>query len=390
MFKYNNKGTNIANWSTNVTNCLLEVPQNIKLELNNGVLKLKAGSQVIVPNGFEADGTTLKFDYADITSDMIPNISSGSTSLKYVCVIQNNVYPRYFGTNQCFSGATAPTGGNYLLWYDTTNNLIKESQDGGVTWLNRKFSFPVCLFSANGNQFTSIDQVFNGFGYIGSHYFIDKGVKGLIPNGRNEDGTLNNIEYTQQYVKTEYLTNNSNFYIGLGLGTAQSYNYVEQEEEPTTNYTVWYKPSENRMYRKSGSGVVTENKTFVGFDITTGQSGITSLKPKLPFRAVDYSDKSTISGWGMPSSKYIDLALGVSGSEYIAPANGWYYLAMTATSSTAYIILRNSVCYITNQSNTTSDENSSIFPCLKGERIYVEYSNGNKKYFRFIYAEGEV
>ena len=57
-----------------ITNCLLEVPQRIKLELNDGVLTLKAGSQVIVPNGFEADGTTPKFDYADITSDKILQI----------------------------------------------------------------------------------------------------------------------------------------------------------------------------------------------------------------------------------------------------------------------------------------------------------------------------
>jgi hypothetical protein len=34
-----------------ITNCLLEVPQNIKLELNNGTLTLKKGSKVVVPNG---------------------------------------------------------------------------------------------------------------------------------------------------------------------------------------------------------------------------------------------------------------------------------------------------------------------------------------------------
>lgn len=30
-----------------------------------------------------------------------------------------------------------------------------------------------------------------------------------------------------------------------------------------------------------------------------------------------------LSGLGMPSSKYIDLTLGASGTTYTAPANGW-------------------------------------------------------------------
>lgn len=48
------------------TNRILEIPQNIKLELNNGTLTLKAGSKVYVPNGFEEDGTTPKFDAVTI------------------------------------------------------------------------------------------------------------------------------------------------------------------------------------------------------------------------------------------------------------------------------------------------------------------------------------
>ena len=55
---------------TQITNCITEIPQDIKLELNNGVLTLKAGSKVYVPNGFEADGTTRKFDEIVFDSDL--------------------------------------------------------------------------------------------------------------------------------------------------------------------------------------------------------------------------------------------------------------------------------------------------------------------------------
>ena len=41
---------------------------------------------------------------------------------------------------------------------------------------------------------------------------------------------------------------------------------------------------------------------------------ITSFNPKLPFRALDYSDKTKITNWSFPSDKYIDLTLGVGGT----------------------------------------------------------------------------
>ena len=48
--------------NNNISNCITEIPQDIKLELNNhGTLKLKAGSKVYVPNGFESDGSN-RFD----------------------------------------------------------------------------------------------------------------------------------------------------------------------------------------------------------------------------------------------------------------------------------------------------------------------------------------
>ncbi|MBQ9150293.1 hypothetical protein IJX73_05110, partial [bacterium] len=57
------------NKNVQITNCITEIPQRINLELTDGVLTLKAGSVVTVPNGFEIDGQTPKFDYVTIDSD---------------------------------------------------------------------------------------------------------------------------------------------------------------------------------------------------------------------------------------------------------------------------------------------------------------------------------
>jgi hypothetical protein len=272
-----------------ITNCLLEVPQNIKLELSNGAITLKAGSKVIIPNGFEADGTTKKFDELIIDRD-INNGGQTSNNTWFMCYNTVADFTNVRTVSSSFSGDTQPTSSaQYQAWYDTANNIMKFTSDSWATW--QKTSLPICICtSANEASYTSIDQVFNGFSYIGNHCFILPNVKGLIPNGRNEDGSLRNIEYTQQRVKAEHLANNSIFYIGVGLGTSQSNNYVEQEEEPTSNYTLWYKPSENKMYRKSGSGVVGENRVIYGFKVITGSNGIINFQPKQAFRAVDYSD----------------------------------------------------------------------------------------------------
>ena len=55
--------------TSQITNCITEIPQDIKLELKDGVLTLKAGSKVYVPNGFEANGTPAVKLYAWTSSN---------------------------------------------------------------------------------------------------------------------------------------------------------------------------------------------------------------------------------------------------------------------------------------------------------------------------------
>lgn len=63
------------------TNRILEIPQDIKLELNNGILTLKAGSKVYIPNGFESDGTTPHFNVNTTENDAS---YSGTTNGTYM------------------------------------------------------------------------------------------------------------------------------------------------------------------------------------------------------------------------------------------------------------------------------------------------------------------
>ena len=97
--------------------------------------------------------------------------------------------------------------------------------------------------------------------YSGTTITVKQGLKVLIPNGRNADGTMNNIEYTlpQDLTYTNPFAYNSEYYLWLTYsngtcavtGASTSIPFLAQEEQPDiffANNCIWYKPSENLIY----------------------------------------------------------------------------------------------------------------------------------------------
>ena len=169
------------------TNRILEIPQDIKLELNNGTLTLKAGSAY-----YKCDGnftkTTTSQDYS------ITNVSNGTRLVFFTGSgfdIPNVI--------DCNSGSSEPTTGN--KWFNTNNYILYSGSSGN--WQQKtNYSLPLAIITVSGGAITSIDQVFNGFGYIGSTVFALPGVKVQAPNGKNKDGTYNSSVYTISTVFT--------------------------------------------------------------------------------------------------------------------------------------------------------------------------------------------
>lgn len=361
------EGKNIANWSTNVTNCITEIPQDIKLEFTGSNMILKAGSKVTF-----GDGTS-------ITINVDKNIPFTITSAdKYVvCYTKysNSLTYNRLGS-QTASGTTTPTSG-YWMYYNTTDKKVYDINNGVNAG---ELSLPLCIFSSDTSSITSIDQVFNGFGYIGSTVFALPGVKGLIPNGRNEDGSLKNIEFTTENVLIRTFSAN-----------IKTVTYITSGGIYVSSQRVF--DFEKNAYVENGSLVYQTELTKVTTD-SNGQ--ITLFKPKLSYRAVDYSDSSWLSGLGMPSSKYIDLTLGASGATYTAPANGYFFFEKQAGVVGNYYcsVYRTAPSFIRyawfDTPSVNSDRIAVLCPVLKGDIIGIDYTiTGETKYFRFIYAEGE-
>lgn len=247
--------SNLLNYTTNR---ILEIPQDIKLELNNGTLTLKAGSKVYVPNGPSV------FNEKTTSSDLTLTNGWGNQQFFVYVDINNNICIREVNFTE--SGSSSSLTTQYRCWYDTTNNSIKWTDDTGSTW-REGFSFPIALITADASSIVSIDQVFNGFGYIGSTVFALPGVKVQIPDGRNEDGTCRSVYGTIRTVQqTSVNPGNGDFSIRIGDNYIAVSKFV-YDEETNYNYNQTVSPSNIRYQNNAGtvsylSGKITSLKPY--------------------------------------------------------------------------------------------------------------------------------
>lgn len=363
--------------TTKITNCITEIPQDIKLELNNGTLTLKAGSKVYVPNGAG------KFNEVVFEEDIIFN-GQTATGAKALFANADGVGLNFVDVSNTFSGSSW-TPKTYSVWYDTNANLCKLFTSNSSTPA-KNTSLPICIITLSNGTVTSIDQVFNGFGYIGSTVYALPGVKGLIPNGRNADGSLKNIEVTtSQVVTNTHTTTLKNFYFCIGASGDIGVGLNE------------YLPVENRL---RNVGQTTYISYYQAGGVTFESGVITSFTPKLPFRAVDYSDSSWVAEQAMPGEKYIDLTFGASGTVYTAPANGYFRFlhASKGTAKLTYLtagitetgVTARDTSYLANA--TAGYSNQVFIMAKKGQHVVIGYDAAatvTNSLARFVYCEGE-
>lgn len=359
-----------------ITNCITKIPQDIKLELNNGTLTLKAGSKVYVPNGKNEDGTN---KYIEIILDVDvsrKDFKNNSYSALIIPRYNNGKIDliSYSSIDSAISGTTLPESytGNF---YNITTNYMNAYEAGNLIDTR---AFPIGIMTLTNGICTSIDQVFNGFGYIGNTTFALPGVSGLIPNGRNADDSLNNTNFTASsvFIRNNTHTNaNMNYFINAStLGTlGAGYNYDEYNNLNLNGSSPYYACN-------------------IG-NISTDSTGrITSFKLKNTFQAVDRNDTEWASTQGKPSDRYDDLTLQASGegNTYTAPANGWYLLEKISQENQYLAIYNDTKGYrLVNFSPVDAQSITVFMPVIKGDIIHFIYtSSGATNKFRFYYDDG--
>lgn len=268
----------VDGYYTHITNCITKIPQDIKLELVDGTLTLKAGSKVYVPNGVGV------FDEITIQNDM--SVVQGGTGIGSFAYNTNTQEVESFPIARMISGNTPSQETDYTFWFDTSIGKCKLRKSG--VWVEG-YSLTLGIFSNADSKVTSIDQVFNGFGYIGSTIFVLPGVEGIIPNGFNEDGSIKNIHCQIEEVQTKQTLNgwNNHWYVHLMGENLIEYHpwelYYNQVDKPMSvgQTAYWYNPNEKIVQSTDDFGTTWNTTRQVTPFLEVFQNGetITSIKP---------------------------------------------------------------------------------------------------------------
>ena len=278
-------------YSAGWTNVITQIPQTVSLELSGGTVTLAAGSKAYIPDGFEVDGVTPKFIEYSVTTNL-SNDTTGAGTL-YLCILYDggSLYAGYAGiTVSVTSWPTSPTVHN--IYYNRVENLCRAYFDGA--W--HTVSLPLAIGVRSASGWESIEQVFNGAGYVCNSVFTLPGIKGLIPNGRNADGTprvyeLNTLrcfiynfpDISVAIERNLCITNNG---ITISLHTI-TFNVQDNYNYEHGNIYPGIKTNCRAFYGVNGVMSVFKPLTIATVDFNTG---------KCPIETVDIDTRSYING----------------------------------------------------------------------------------------------
>ena len=251
-----------------LTDCILEIPQDIKLTLSEGTLTLASGSVITGPNGTQKTTTV----------DRSVTITTNATWLIFSDMTTGAI-TNYTRINRAGSGTTLPADDtDYAIFLNKTDQKLYAWSDNA--WSEWKKSLPIAIVTVSNGAISSIDQVFNGLGYIGTTVFALPGIKYLIPDGRNTDGTLKNIKYTTTHLaisgNEDAARNGVYLYYNGAVNRVATIGYTYNEIENKYYYTL---TGEGRSVCKAA----------------TLEGNITKFIPKLVFRSVDYNDLNELA-----------------------------------------------------------------------------------------------
>lgn len=352
-----------------ITNCLTKIPQDIKLEVSGGTLRLKAGSKMYIPDGLDASGRA-KFQTLTLEEDAELAGFSGTQTCHVVYSPSDGILKYYQKTQS--GGASA--SGSYVLWYDVQNNRLHATNGSGAVSASG-LSLPLGTVTMKDSVLTGVDQVFNGLGYIGSTVYALPGVSGVIAAGRREDGGGINRAFTVEKVLLKTETSHTGRQV-LALQSDVLDNYAELHYDRAGNVNL------------DGSGQSAE-KSAVG--VIYRQNG--QIMRLLAKNVLTVTDRNEAADLCMPSGRYVTLSLGASGSEYTAPAAGYFVLNKSTAASGAGQYVNISVDGVMwGKVNSALGHQTTVWaPARGGSVCKVDYNaTGATNYFRFYYAEGEV
>ena len=276
--------------------------------------------------------------------------------------------------------------------YDASNPNGYTSNLGTVTSVNN-------ISPVSGNVTLSIptdtSDLTNGAGYITGITSGDVTTAlGYTPyNATNPNGYITGItsgDVTTALGYTPYNSSNPNGYTS-NIGTVTTVNGNTPDGTGAVTVTI---PTVN-----DATLTITQDSVSIGTFTANASSNATidiDLSGKADVDLTNCTDTANIkmAHNAMPSNTYTALTLGASGTEYTAPADGWYgFAGMTiGTGATGYFTFSNDTkgySYRTQQPPNGYYISLPMFPVSKGDICSLTYYQLSvNSFFRFYYAQG--
>lgn len=120
-------------------NTIISAPANF-ISYSGSVVTVKAGTRVVIPNGLNADGSPNNLDYT-LPADATLNLSNYANDTRYIAVQKDGtlitlMHPYGADDYRVYYQYSQPSvDRTYARWFDMTNNVWKNTQDGGATWV---------------------------------------------------------------------------------------------------------------------------------------------------------------------------------------------------------------------------------------------------------------
>ncbi len=280
--------------------------------------------------------------------------------------------------NENFQALADTINSNYT---NTLNALEKAKTD-----INDKISDTEDTLAAkdlsNSNTFSNcIISAPNGVAdYETSEIIIKQGLKVLIPDGFNTDGTLKSklleteaeIRQTQNVANTEFilfLCEKSEVPAGVDVCKKSSFYFQDTTPENITSedLPVWFKPGENKYYRYTGSSDWAEYSGIAIAEFVTGEgSVIDNVKPFNPVNLLKFSDNEALRKWIVPDYRStISFAEGG-----IAPTDGWIFTPQMINSTVK--VNDTQIAYGYRSGSNFATGTHCQVPVCKGDNIYTD------------------
>lgn len=225
--------------------------------------------------------------------------------------------------------------------------------------------------------------------YTGNTITVKKGLRLILPDGLNEDGTVKNIEHTvpEDVLLTSTKNGNMNCVYVTEDSCAIATFYQHSNITPIKSEGIWYKTTENQHYKYNKTTTSWEPITcsiVAAFENLDGT--ISNVKPFYPITLLKTNDLNLISDYMIPDySKEVGISLMTT---YTAKVNGYVYARLESQQSLSRYIQIDSRFYLVAYFNIGHIGKGSLcLPIAKGSTYLLKSDVGQGL---FIPMKGEV